>query len=558
MALSACQSSTFTFPFIAGTTLVSLTAQVFNQSNPSIFPIETYASTPVPLNHSLSFCNVSLTYSHPGYNDAVNTNVYLPFNNDWNGRLLGVGGGGFDTGENAKLMLGGLVLGYAAVSTDGGHRGGAFTPDIASVADWAILSPGNNNLPLIEDFATTSVRDTSVIGKSISTAFYGKSPKKAYWTGCSQGGRQGHMLAQRYPGTYDGILANAPAINWGEFFPNMLWPAAVMNSIKYYPAPCEIAAITTAAVKACDGLDGVVDGVISRNDLCHFDATTVVGQEINCDETGQLVDTDTDTNVTTYKVKISQGAATMMNLTWQGSTSADGLFEWYGYGRGADISVTGNTTCELADASGESDSRFNCTAVPLLLGENWIRKFIYAVPEDNLKTHAASGPVPPWSFMANITSREDYDEIFKLSLVTFTDWLETASSDLDDFRKRGGKLLTWHGGNDQYIAPNGTVDYYERVLVRDRSLRVQTSDYYRFFEAPGLPHCATGPGPYPLTGLDALVKWVEEGEAPDTLDAVSLPDATGQTWARPLCLYPKKQVWNGKGNPRDPSGWTCQ
>jgi feruloyl esterase len=501
----------------------------------------------------LTFCNVSVTYSHPGYNDAVNTHVLLPFADKWNERLMGLGGGGFTAAAPPPAQLAAVNDGFAAVTTDGGH-----SPDPTEVflAEWAVLSPGNNNLPLIEDFATTSVADTSPIGKAIATAFYGRAPKKAYWTGCSQGGRQGHMLAQRYPDAYDGIMGIAPAINWAQFFPSMIWPQAIMNFIGYHPPPCELAAITVAAMEECDPLDGVVDGVISRLDRCHFNASTMVGKDITCDATGQLITKDSvNANSTGYKVKVTEEAAKIMNLWYKGPTSAKGEFQWYGLTPGSPVAVAGNTTCELVDASGKSSSPFNCSAAPLQLGENWIRQFAYAVPNhpENFNTS-----VPPWSLSLNVTTREDWDEIFHLSLVTFNNWLQTDSKNLDRFRELGGKLLTWHGTIDQYIVPNGTVDYYDRVTARDKTLNVETYDYYRFFEAPGIEHCYGGDGPFPGKSLDALIAWVEQGQAPETLEAITVADEAGLTWERPLCLYPKKQVWSGKGDSRKPDGWTCE
>ena len=236
---------------------------------------------------------------------------------------------------------------------------------------------------------------------------------------------------------------------------------------------------TAAAVQACGGLDGIINGTISRNELCTFDANTVVGKEIDCDATEHLITLAAgNANATVYKVRVTKEGATVMNLSWQGSPSAACEFEWYGLTRGAPVSRdhnAGNTTCELVDATGTTDSRFNCSGLPNLLPYNWIKEFIYAITE-NL---TASSGIANWNLHTNITSRESYDEVFKLSLTTFTNWLETTVINLDSFRQRGGKLLTWHGGTDQLIVPNGTVHYYERVSKRDRAIGVLTSDHYR-------------------------------------------------------------------------------
>lgn len=142
-------------------------------------------------------------------------------------------------------------------------------------------------MPLLKDFASVALNDAAVVAKDFTREFYGHGPRYSYWNGCSTGGRQGLMLAQRYPTAYDGILANAPAINWPEFIVAEYWPQFVMNQMNTHPPPCVIDAITAAAVKACDGNDGVKDAVISEPSRCQFNASTTVSQKVNC--SGQRV-----------------------------------------------------------------------------------------------------------------------------------------------------------------------------------------------------------------------------------------------------------------------------
>jgi hypothetical protein len=175
---------------------------------------------------NLDACEVVITYTHPGYNDTINTVVWLPPTEDWSGRFLGNGGGGWNAGveDNATLPWA-VSEGFAVVSTDGGHVLGA-EPD-----KWALISPGNLNWALLQDFASTSLDEAATLGKAVVKAFYGKPPSYSYWNGCSQGGRQGHMLAQRYPEQYNGILATAPGINWGQIMMQFYWAQAVMNDL---------------------------------------------------------------------------------------------------------------------------------------------------------------------------------------------------------------------------------------------------------------------------------------------------------------------------------------
>lgn len=150
--------------------------------------------------------------------------------------------------------------------------------------NWGLLSEGNVNLYLLQDLTSTTLNDAAVIAKSAIDSFYKTPPKYSYYTGCSQGGRQGFQLAQRYPDAYDGIAASAPAINWNQFVMQGMWGMFVMDQLGEYPPACEINAITSAALKACDGADGIEDGMVSDTDSCGFDPATVVGSTVNCTE----------------------------------------------------------------------------------------------------------------------------------------------------------------------------------------------------------------------------------------------------------------------------------
>lgn len=174
----------------------------------------------------LSFCNVSIQYTHPGQDDSINVQVWLP-STDWNGRFMGTGGGGYSTGENPASLAYAISLGYSAVATDGGHSALLSTDP----STWALKSAGNINWALLQDFAAISLDDAASMGKAVSESFYGTSPKYSYWNGCSTGGRQGLMMAQRYPTQYDGIIAAAPAINWAKFIVAEYWPQFTMNQL---------------------------------------------------------------------------------------------------------------------------------------------------------------------------------------------------------------------------------------------------------------------------------------------------------------------------------------
>lgn len=452
---------------------------------------------------TIGFCNVTITYTHPGQDDLIK--VWLGLPGTWNGRFQGVGGGGWVTGQPSE-MVPAISRGYAAVSTDGGHDSLGQTTD-----SWALNSPGNVDLYALQNFASVALNDMTELGKQLTEAYYGQPISKSYWSGCSTGGRQGLMLAQRYPEAYDGILAQAPAINWGEFIPAMFWPQWIMQQIGYFPSQCELDAITAAATSACDELDGLKDDVIGLTGLCDYDPSTVVGQEYAC---GNVTGT------------ISKEAAEIARTTWKGATNAEGKLQWPGIAPGSPLSGIAGTTC---------DSSGNCTGAPFLITTDWHRLFIQKNAEFD-----------PYNY-----TQAQWDAAFRASVQQYTSIIGTGDPDLSEFKSSGGKMITWHGMADQLIPFNGTVHYYSRVLGLDAN----ATDFYRFYSAPGVDHCRGGLGAAPTDPLAALVSWVEGGEAPQTLAANRT--VNGTSWKQELCLYPLSSIYKG-GDPAVASSYSCE
>lgn len=278
---AACSQANIPIPSLYGAEFLSLEADLVSNFSRHL-PIGAY------LNHGdvnitdVDFCNVTLSYTHPGQNDLLTVQAWLPMDT-WNGRLQAIGGGGWQAGLSyaASLSMQGAVgEGYVTITTDGG-LGSSMSP-----AEWGLLSPGNVNLFDLQNLASVSLNDMAVIGKSLAASFYGQAPRYSYFNGCSQGGRQGLMLAQRYPDAFDGIAASAPAINWTKFFMTGLWPSFNMRNLGNVPPSCEYDAIRLAAIEACDANDGVVDGIISGE--CDFNPHSVVGRYINCTDFGTV------------------------------------------------------------------------------------------------------------------------------------------------------------------------------------------------------------------------------------------------------------------------------
>ncbi|KAK5130070.1 hypothetical protein LTR08_002503 [Meristemomyces frigidus] len=471
------------------------------------------ASRDVPVDaEPIDFCNVTITYTHPGQNDTINAYIWLPFDH-WNGKLLGQGGGAWASGDEASLAAS-VALGYAGTTSDSGHSIFGDVQDVAVNAEkWALLSPGNMNWALVQDFAARALDDLPKIAKQIVKGFYGEAPSYSYWNGCSTGGRQGLMSAQRFPGNYDGILAVAPAISWASLAAVAFWPQVVMQREKYWPPACELEAIRQAAVKSCDEIDGVKDGIIAAPGLCLFNANTIVGSTFDCEGA---------------KRNITAAAARIANAIWGGPVrTMNGQREWYGITHGTSFGGSGpygvfdglaTTTC--------ADGNDNCHGNPFPVSATWIQYFIEKDPDYDVTQMSEDD-----FFRALHRSRNEYGSI-----------MDTSDPDLSEFKALGGKIVHWHGLADQLISPNGSSSYYSRVLALDPEAR----DFYRYFEAPGVKHCAGGIGAFPGNALEALVNWVENGAVPERLEAASIPAGEGEKIReRVLCPWPLVAAFKG-------------
>ncbi|KAI8934416.1 hypothetical protein NX059_009151 [Plenodomus lindquistii] len=457
----------------------------------------------------LDACEVLIKYTHPGYNDTINTVVWLPAARDWTGRFLGAGGGGFVTGAESNTTLPWAASeGFAVVTTDGGHA----AEDALNIEKWGMSSPGNVNWPLLQDFASTALDDAATLGKAAAQVYYGRRPNFSYWNGCSLGGRQGYQMAQKYPEQYDGILATAPAIYWNELMMQLFWPQAVMNDLGEYPSLCELEAINDAAIEACDELDGLKDGIIGLPHECKFDPNDMVGKQYRC----------TSTNETTM---ITKAAAIIAEKTWQGPSSPGGELHWHGMNPGASFAMTGATTC--------TDGI--CTGAPFLVAKLWIQYFIKTDP----------------NYKCSNVNTTTFETLFNQSVQRYNSIIGTSDTNLKAFHKAGGKLLSWHGLADTCIAPDATAEYTRRVRERDP----QANDYYRYFEAPGVDHCGGGLGWFPGTALKSLIEWVEQGIAPETLESEA--QSGSKVKKANLCLWPKHLVYIS-GDSDDAASYACR
>ncbi|KAJ8112690.1 hypothetical protein OPT61_g4997 [Boeremia exigua] len=507
-ALSNCSAQAIPFPTIFGAEFSSVQASlVQNYSLPDGAKSYRFFRDDA-FGRNMSFCNVTLTHTHPGQNDSIISQVWLPIQPEWNGRLRMVGGGGWAVGLEwfTDITMSAVVAdGYATVTTNGGVSSDG--PDV-----WGLISPGNVDLLALQNFAYVGLKDAALAAKSVINSFFGQLPSFSYFDGCSQGGRQGLGFAQRYPDIFDGIQAIAPVIHT-EFIIAAHFPQQVINELDQAPHPCEIDALTRLAIEECDGQDGVVDGIISNEDACHFDPYTAVGKNLNCSSP-------------TSPNRISKSAAMVADAAWNGARRADGSFLWHTMGHQTNLTMESGLARTVCSMNG------TCAGEGSLLLTTAIRMFAKDA-----------------NFDVSSMSRRDYEQIFRTAFVEFDSMLGTRSPYLYDFKQGGGKILSFHGLADEIITFRGTRQYYDAVSAIDPNVH----EFFRFFEAPGLGHCQGGVGGYPPRSFEALVDWVEKGIAPDVLEAIDIANRTSL-----LCPYPKRAAFVGAGPNYSADDFICK
>ncbi len=440
------------------------------------------------------FCRVTGTIA-----PAIKFEVWLPEAQAWNGKLQGVGNGGVAGSIAEGSLAQALARGYAGASSDLGHEGGAID------FRFAIGHP-----ELVADWGYRATHEMTVAAKAIVAAYYGKAPARAYFTGCSGGGRQGLMEAQRFPGDYDGIVAGDPTADFVRLtLGGRLWEAiqTLKDPAHYIPAR-KIATIAAAALKACDALDGVQDGVIDDPRRCVFDPAGIQCKAGDADDC------------------LTQPQTAALKAIYAGARNSKGERIFPGYMPGGELGPYGWESYVSGDAPGHA-SQF-------LYGGNFVRFMVMENPDYD-----------PLTF--------DYDTDLPRAAAKLSGVIDATDPNLAPFAAHGGKLIQYHGWSDPGVAPESSVDYYERVT---RTLGKPPTDFYRLFMVPGMQHCVGGPGTDHFDALTALERWVETGAAPDRILAAHI-DEGKVTRTRPLCPYPQVARWNGTGSTDDAENFVC-
>jgi hypothetical protein len=464
-------------------------------------------------------CQVKGTM-HPTPDSDIKFEVWMPVSN-WNGKLHGAGNGGY---AGSITYHGGLIeavrRGYAGVSTDTGHRAGG------EDASWAIGHPEK-----VVDFAHRAIHLMTVNAKAIVKAYYADAPRRSYFSSCSNGGRQGLMLAQRYPDDYDGIVAGAPANDWPGLMLDFIWnEQAMMKPGALIPAD-RAPAIQAEVNSQCDALDGVTDEVIGSPQACRFNP-----EKLLC-------------SAAESSACLTAPQIAALGAIYQGMHSRDGTVSFPGFTPGAEVG--GWDAWILPPTAG--------TTAQVRFGTSFMRGMVTG--DSNWQ---------PGHF--------DFDRDARPVIQKFAPTLNATDPDLRRFAAHGGKLILFHGWADPAIPPANTIRYYESIKARMGGSR--RAGFVRLFMVPGMQHCFGGPGPSSFGGIAsarrppepdadlsaALEQWVEKGIAPETVRAVKPKNALAAIFDSSkggvertglLCAYPKQAKWNGTGNKDDSASFTC-
>jgi feruloyl esterase len=435
----------------------------------------------------------------------IHIEVNLP--TGWNSRFYMFGNGGwageaFDSAGRIANHARALRAGFATASTDTGHS--------------AALEPGASfalNQQKLLDFGFRSLHVTALAAKLLVSTYYGASPSKSYYDGCSQGGREGLTFAQRFPNDFDGIIAGSPALyNSGNMVARSYW----MNAMLANPfPPTKLGLLADQVYAKCDAKDGLKDGVIDDPLACGFKAAQDLPR---CAEGQDQTKCFTD-------AQIAAAGRIYSDIMRQGKR----FFPGWPVG------------AEVAGPNGQSGWLGQEVAAPNG-GSVWAN---YA--QGFLRFMVAPGAEPELS-IAGFDIDKDMPRLAYLHQV-----IDANDPDLSAFRQHGGKLIMYFGWADPQLNPRVAVEYYDQVKEK---MGDSTGGFARLFMVPGMFHCGGGIGTGTFDVATPLLHWVESGDAPKTI-AASKVVRGAVVRTRPLCPYPQMAQYKGSGSIDDAANFSC-
>jgi feruloyl esterase len=459
-----------------------------------------------------AFCRVAGVIK-PTSDSEIKFEVWMP-SAGWNGKFQGVGNGGFAGSLSYPDLAGAVARGYASATTDTGHSGGD--------ASWALGHPEK-----IVDYGHRAIHEMTEKAKAIISAFYGEGPKHSYFSSCSNGGRQALMEAQRYPNDYDGLIAGAPANYFTHILTGFAWNMQMtLNDPASYIPPSKLKAVEAAALAACDGRDGVKDGVLDDPTRCHFDPSVLLCKGAESDDC------------------LTEKQVAALKKLYAGPRNARGAQIIPGFVPGGETG-TGGWTPWITGTSANKPLQFFFST----------QAFMNMVHND-----------PAWDLKTFDLERDG-----KLADEKLASALNATDPNLKAFKARGGKLILYHGWSDAALPPVNTINYFQNVTAKMGPR--EAGAFMRLFMVPGMQHCNGGPGPNSFgafvrrTQSDpqhdltlALERWVEAGIAPEQIIATKQQAGDAKTSVvrtRPLCPYPQVARYKGSGSTDDAANFSC-
>ncbi|MBJ7483489.1 tannase/feruloyl esterase family alpha/beta hydrolase [Brevundimonas sp.] len=442
-----------------------------------------------------TYCKVSGTIA-----PKLNFEIRLP--QSWNGKLYYGGGGGYN-GVMPELVVAPLVQGYAQVVSDSGHQ----DPTGMSAA---FVDGDPHAARLFGSEAVPTVMTTTL--QIISTA-YGAPPSRSYFEGCSTGGREALMAVQRNPDLFDGVIARAPAFNWVGFMGAFHTTARAAAEPGAAFGPAKAALLARHVRNACDGLDGLVDGVVSNRAAC---TPEVIGlAALRCADGGDAGD------ICLSDPQLAVVRSWTADVVFHG---ARGVYASRGY------PLSGNE---------DDPAGFGLWVT----GNGDVRQSGYFVMQDSTVQYylakdltADSLAYAPWD-----RNPEALDEMAALN--------DATDPDIRAFIDGGGKLIVWQGGSDAAVSVNSTISYMTTMEAAVGTARAEAGT--RFYVAPGVNHCGGGAGPDQTDLLLALDQWVMDVATPETLVAQKIEIANKPGRSMPLCRYPRYPRFAGRAEDLD-------
>jgi Tannase and feruloyl esterase len=434
----------------------------------------------------------------------------------WNGRLYMFGNGGYageslDGAGRVATARRALARGFAVAQTNTGHDGA-----VEQGASFA-ASPQK-----FLDYAYRAVHVTVMTAKSIAGSYYNSAPRRSYFDGCSTGGRQGLISAQRFPDDFDGIVVGAPVLN---FSGTMLNYNVMQRALRAAPLSAEkLKLLATEIYAHCDRRDEVADGVIEDPRQCGFDPATHLSRCTGTDGASCFTDAEIASLNAIYR-----------------PTMRNGNEFFPGWPVGAE---TGSSAPGQAPLGANPSSAW----IPWFVAGPKMPRSIQEQFGETFMRYMAFGRSNPEYDWMTFDLEKDYDKLLPTRMA-----LDATDPNLMRFRDRGGKIVSYFGWADQALNPMMGIQYYESV---SRTMGPSTTNFYRLFMVPGLFHCGGGVGVNSFDPFTPLVEWVEKGTAPATIPASRLVEGKA-VMTRPLCPYPEIARYKGSASTDDAANFTC-